>query len=89
MQIYLQLELNKLLITNSDQVFYEHAKFKVIRQLSSEIKENPLLRGKEWKNTTWERGLIAGLVFIVIPVNSQNTLLLCTHTENKLAIKSK
>ena len=31
MQIYLELELNKLSITNYNQVFYVHAKFQVNR----------------------------------------------------------
>ena len=36
MEIYWQLELNKLSITNYDQVSYEHAKFQVNQQFIKE-----------------------------------------------------
>ena len=39
MQVYYQLELNKLSIDNYDQVSYVHTKFQVDRLLGSQIKE--------------------------------------------------
>ena len=55
MQTYFQLELNKLSVSNYNQICYLHAKFHDNRYLSRKLGRgvvSTLLREKGWKNTT-------------------------------------